>query len=50
VNTGHAHLCIDDLGSYKNVIFESSLIDSDEECPNGQNICVYQCDEGYHLT
>jgi len=50
VNTGNAHLCIDDLDSYKNVIFESSLIDSDEECPTGQNICVYQCNEGYHLT
>lgn len=50
VNTDNAHLCIDDLDSYKNVIFESSLIDSDEECPTGQNICVYQCDEGYHLT
>jgi len=50
VNTDNAHLCIDDLDSYKNVIFESSLIDSEKRCPVGQNVCVYQCDEGYHLT
>lgn len=50
VDTENAHLCIDDLWSYKNVIFETSLIDSDTHCPNNsQDICVYQCNSGYHL-
>ena len=50
VDIENAHLCIDDLESYKNVIFESSLIDSENTCPtNGQNICVYQCDSGFNL-
>ena len=41
----------DELEDYENVVFETSLIDSDTECPpTNENKCVYQCDEGYHLT
>ncbi len=51
VNTDNAHLCMSGLlESYRWVVFESSLIDSDDECPNGENICVYKCIEGFHLT
>jgi len=51
VNTDNAELCINDLDSYRGVFFETSLIDSNETCPTtGQNICVYKCKSGYHLT
>ena len=51
VDTGNAELCINDLDSYRGVFFETSLIDSDDSCPTtGQNICVYKCDDGFHLT
>jgi hypothetical protein len=43
----------DELEEYGNSVFETSLIDSDKECPasdENENKCVYQCDDGYHLT
>ena len=51
VNTGNARVCSEDLSKYKNVIFETSLIDSETTCPSDwKNVCLYQCNEGYHLT
>ena len=38
------------LSQYKNVIFETALIDSNTTCPNGENKCVYKCNSWYHLT
>lgn len=50
VDTGNADLCITDLDSYKNVFFETTLIDSDAVCPTDtQDICVYKCRSGFHL-
>ena len=45
------------LSRYKNVLFETVLIDSNDECPDPtdpnkwtENRCVFKCDGGYHLT
>lgn len=39
------------LDLFKNVIFETTLIDSDDPCPVWQeNQCVFKCNSGYHLT
>ena len=51
VNTGNAHLCVSwELSKYKNVLFETNLIDSEEKCNFTQDICVYQCNQWTHLT
>jgi hypothetical protein len=52
LSTGNAEPCVSNtaLDSYKNVFFETSLIDSEDQCPNGgQNVCYYKCKSGYHL-
>lgn len=50
VNTENAHLCVSwELSKYKNVLFETSLIDSDEKCDLTQDICTYQCNQWTHL-
>jgi hypothetical protein len=39
------------LNAYKNVVFETYLIDSEEECPsNAHNQCAYRCNSNAHLT
>lgn len=38
------------LSHYKNVVFETALIDSNTICPNGENKCIYKCNSWYHLT
>ena len=51
VNTGHAVMCFPVLDGYENVAFQSSLIDSDEECPDmRENKCIFRCEEWLHLT
>ena len=58
VDTWNATLCSFDsklTGAYiwlfKNVFFETTLIDSDSPCPIWQeNQCVFKCNSGYHLT
>ena len=53
VNTWHATLCSmrDTNVRYYNVIFETTLIDSDDPCPTSrENQCVYKCDIDFHLT
>ena len=55
-DTGHAHQCpwlTNEMKNYKNVIFETKLIDSTPNgtCPvNIEDKCIYQCDPWYHLT
>lgn len=57
VNTWHAKICSRDsnfpdgyLNLYKNVIFETVLLDSDTPCPEWQeNQCIYKCEEWFHL-
>ena len=50
-NTNNAIMCSEAaLWIYENVIFETSLIDSEEECPVWDNKCVYQCVKWSHLT
>ena len=54
VSTENAHMCNPDwLNLYKNVVFETYLIDSDDSCPSissANNQCAFQCNEHYHLT
>ena len=54
VSTKNAHMCNPDwLNLYKNVVFETYLIDSDEGCPSIDSVnnqCVFQCNEHVHLT
>ena len=53
VNTGNAHLCVsasDWLQLHKNVLFETTLIDSEQKCNDTQDVCVYQCNPWTHLT
>ena len=52
VNTWHAELCFpDSLAEHKNSVFETVLVDY-EACPSpeGENKCVYQCKDWYHLA
>lgn len=53
INTGYATPCFSGaLGSYKNVVFESTLIDSTGSCPSehSENKCVYKCNPWFHLA
>ena len=54
VSTENAHMCNPEwLNLYKNVVFETYLIDSDDSCPSinsANNQCAFQCNEHYHLT
>ena len=60
VDTGHSHHCGGEeniLPTYKDVLFETVLIDSDAKCPDPadpnnwtENRCVFKCDGWYHLT
>ena len=59
VDTGHSHHCGGEeniLNKYENVLFETMLIDSEDQCPKPgstnwtENRCVFKCDGGYHLT
>lgn len=40
------------LQNYKNVVFETNLIDSNVSCPSleWENKCVFKCNSWYHLT
>ena len=54
-NTWNAVLCKNAswelLDLYKNVIFETVLLDSDVPCPeHNLNQCIYRCKQDYHLT
>jgi len=50
-NINNAIMCSEAaLWIYENVIFETSLIDSEEDCPAWDNKCVYQCVKWSHLT
>jgi len=49
--TGNSYLCNTGVfEKYRNVVFESVLIDSDTQCPGGENMCVFKCNPGYHLV
>ena len=58
IDTWHSTICSNNsnytggyLEFYKNVIFETTLLDSDQPCPEWQeNQCIYKCDPDYHLT
>ena len=51
VDTGNAVMCFPLVDNYENVVFESSLLDSDEECPEmRENKCIFRCKPNYHLT
>ncbi|MBO7504760.1 hypothetical protein J6T66_00980 [bacterium] len=54
VNTDNSTQCAANLlTGFDNVIFETYLIDSEENCPNERethNRCVFRCDTGFHLT
>ena len=51
VDTGNSKQCASNkLAAYENVIFETYLIDSDDECPEGQqDKCVFKCVKDFHL-
>jgi hypothetical protein len=42
---GNAHMCNNVTNLYKNVVFESKLIDSEAECPAEHDKCIFQCDK-----
>ena len=54
VDTGHSYHCASNLlNNYKNVLFETELIDSTTPCPDPndkENKCVFRCEPNYHLT
>ena len=52
VSTEHADRCTTwENQSYENVVFETVIIDVNEECPvSGHNKCVYRCNPGTTLT
>jgi hypothetical protein len=54
VDTNHSTQCAANrLDVYENVMFETFLIDSDDDCANyntHQNKCIFKCDKDYHLT
>ena len=54
VSTENAHMCNPGwLNKYRNVVFETYLIDSDEGCPSIDSVnnqCAFQCNEHVHLT
>ena len=52
VSTKHADRCTTwENQSYENVVFETVIIDVNEECPvSGHNKCVYRCNPGTTLT
>ena len=54
VDTGHAVQCASNLlQKYKNVFFETSLIDSEAKCPDPnekEDKCIFRCEPNYHLT
>ncbi len=51
VDTGNSTQCASNkLSAYENVIFETYLIDSNDQCPEGQeNKCVFKCNKDFHL-
>ena len=46
---GNAHMCNNVTNLYKNVVFESKLIDSEAECPAEHDKCIFQCDKWSHI-
>ena len=54
VNIENATQCAPDLlNNYKNVVFETYLIDSEWDCPNPKDDnqkCAFKCNKDYHLT
>ena len=52
VDTSNSTQCAPNrLSVYENVMFETYLIDSSAECPEGiENKCVFRCNKDYHLT
>ena len=51
ISTENAYMCDTwALADHENVVFETTLIDSENNCPNWENKCVYKCNEWYHLT
>ena len=51
-NTDNATQCPNleaEMQNYKNVVFETKLIDSERECPESEDKCIFQCDDNYHL-
>jgi hypothetical protein len=46
INTGNATQCPNlekDMKQYKNVVFETKLIDSELTCPDSEDKCIFQC-------
>ena len=45
-----AHMCNNVTNLYKNVVYESKLIDSEAECPSDEHDkCIFQCDQWSHI-
>jgi hypothetical protein len=51
-NTDNATQCENlknEMQNYKNVVFETKLIDSERECPESEDKCIFKCDDDYNL-